>query len=359
MNFKLTRRVTMVGLVAALAGLPAGWAVAQEVPPLEGEALVEAATAEGKLLWYTTNGLDLSQNLARRFTETYPGISVEVSRYVGAQQYQRFMEETAAGQNVVDIVNISDKPLMESLIADGLLAEWKVPSSDHFADEFRLGDSAYSVTKTIAAIIYNETKLTQEEIELLEASWLNVLDPRFKGRFAVTNQQSGLGYAGVQMMSGEDFPDDFFAQVAAQEPAIYGDLLVPIDRVVAGEHDFTFWSWDGGGVSRRDAGAPIRWIYPRPTPSFANNLFSVSAAAPHPYAARLFLNWLTSEEGAVAVQAELGGASTYEGVPDQRAFTKEDWYRPIGEIYSVDFERWESQYEEDYKPWLDALKGGQ
>ncbi len=354
MNSRYSRR-SALGLLSGAAIGAAGLLGTRGIASAqEDAALVAEAKREGRVVWYTTNGLELSQNVARAFSDKY-GIGVEISRFVGASQYQRFMEETAAGQNITDIVNISDRPMMVSLADEGHLVEWKVPTHDRFPEQFRIGAHSYAITKTVACLIYNENKVSEEEARLLEASWKNVLDPRFKGRFAVTNQKSGLGYAGVQLMSGPDFPGDFFAQVAAQKPAVYSDLLVPIDRVVAGEHDFTFWSWDGGGSSRRAAGAPVRWVYPKPTPAFANNFFSVSAHAPNPNAGRLFLNWLASDEGAIVLQDRLGGSTTIEGVPDQRPFTKEAWFRPMTEVYDVDFERWAARYEEDYKPWIDAL----
>jgi ABC-type Fe3+ transport system substrate-binding protein len=84
---------------------------------------------------------------------------------------------------------------------------------------------------------------------------------------------------------------------------------------------------------------------------------AASAHAPHPNAARLFLNWAGSEAGAVAFQTKYLAATTIEGVPDQRSFTTEDWYKPMTEPYAVDFDRWTANYEADLDRWIKALEG--
>lgn len=359
MNRIVAHIIRSAGLGAALGAALSGAALAQAAPETDSAALYEAAKAEGSLVWYTTNALDLSNALADYFEQQYPGVSVDVSRYIGTEQYQRYLQETEAGQNIADIVNISDKPLITSLVEEGYLAEWKVPTFDRFPEQFRIENHVYSPNKTIAAIIYNTNNVTEEEAALLESGWQNILDPRFKGRFAVTTQKNGLVYSGIHMMLdpalSSTFPPDFFDQLKAQEPAIYNDVLNPVDRVVVGESDFSFWSWDGIAAAKLAAGAPIRWVYPKPTPAFPNNWFAISATAPHPNAARLFLNWLTSDEGAVALQQTLGNATSLEGVPDQRAFTTESWFRPMSDPYSVDFARWERDYQADFDRWIAAL----
>ncbi len=362
MDKYVTNRRSFMKTASALAlfGGGTGASLAQSAAsPPDAAELEKAARAEGKFLWYTTNALDVSQAAARDFERAYPGISVEIARFVGPQQYQRFMEEVAAGQHAADIVNISDRPMVTSLIADGHLAEWRIPTYDQLPADARLGSHAYSPFRLTLCLIYNQARLSEEEVRLLEAGWQNVIDPRFKGRFAVTTQKSGAIYAGVQLMSSSGaFPPDFFQKVAAQQPAVYNDLLVPIDRVVAGEHDFTFWSWDGRASSLLETGAPVRFLYPRPTPSYPNQFFAVSAYAPHGNAARLFLNWLTSKEAAPALQQSLGSATMVDGVPDQRSFTREPWFRPIAEVYDVDFNRWENSYDKDFEPWIKAFAAG-
>ena len=99
----------------------------------------------------------------------------------------------------VDVLHISDQPSMVALIEEGHVADWKVPTHDRYPESFRLKTHAYANYSTDNAIIYNVNKVTPEEVKLLESDWKAVLDPRFKGRFAVTSMKCGACYAAIHM----------------------------------------------------------------------------------------------------------------------------------------------------------------
>src|SRR5690606_3947054 len=146
--------------VALASLLIASPVLAQDEYPMDEAALYEAAKEEGTVVWYESAPLEPMKAVALEFEKKYPGIKVEVLRIVGVQQYQRFMEEVSAGQHNVDILHISDQPSMRALIADGHVADWKVPVHDRVPEEFRLGTHAYANYTTDNAIIYNVNRVT-------------------------------------------------------------------------------------------------------------------------------------------------------------------------------------------------------
>ncbi|MEO5699385.1 MAG: extracellular solute-binding protein [Casimicrobiaceae bacterium] len=359
--FHLEIRWSWLRILASLAMFAAAPAWAQTFPNPSDEAkLYELGKKEGKVVWYESAPLEPMQAIALAFEKKYPGIKVEVLRIVGIQQYQRFMQEVQAKQHNVDILHISDRPSMSSLVDDGHVAEWKVPVHDRYPEVFRMKNHAYANYTTDNAIIYNVNKVTPEEVKLLESDWKAVLDPRFKGRFAVTNMKCGACYAGIHMFLDPKMKDrygpEFLKQVAAQKPAVYSEVLVGLDRVIAGEHDFTYWTWEGIALTKWQQGAPIRWIHPKPTPTFGNSWQAISKYAPHPNAARLFQNWSMSEEGEIAIQQLYGSATVMKDLKDQRSVTKEAWYKPIAQPYEVDFARWDRDYHKDMDLWANILK---
>jgi iron(III) transport system substrate-binding protein len=352
-------KLVLAGLYLLLSSCAtSAWAQTTGAPT---EAMLyQAAKGEGRVVWYTTSTLELSKMLGLEFEKKYPEIKVEIIRLIGVKQYQRFVEESQAKKNISDIVNISDQPMMKSLFDEGYLQEWKLPTHDQFPEAYRLKDYAYAYTPTVAAIIYNENMVTPAEAKILEAGWDGVLDPRFKKRFAVYTLKCGLCYSAIHLFQdpalGKKYPPNFMEKIAAQRPMIFNDQLTAIDRVVAGEIDFVFWGWDSIAALKRAAGAPIRWVYPKPTPSFPNNWYSISKFAPHPNAARLFQDWMGSREGALAMQRKGALATSMIGVPDTREVTTQTWYHPVQEKYSVDWVRWERNYEPDMSKWINTLK---
>jgi len=346
--------------VAAAAAFFTVGASAQGFPdPSDEAALYEAARAEGELNWYNSAPLEPMQAVAAEFSRQYPGIRVNVLRIPGVQQYGRFMQETAAGQHIADIVHLSDFPSMRALIRDGHIAEWRVPTRERIPDDFAMGDHAYTNVVTDTAIIYNTNRVTPEEVEILSQGWEAVLDPRFKGRFTVTTQKCGICYAPIHMFLDpeheERFGWEFIEAFIAQEPAVFSDNQIGIDRVVAGEYDFTFWSSGASAVTRFETGAPVRWLYMEPTPAYGNTWQGISAYAPNPNAARLFHNWSMGEEGAMALQTLYGGITTLQDFPDNREVAKLDWFQPITDAYIPDFDRWEASYHEEMDRYIELL----
>ena len=346
-------------LFACALALTAWSAFAQQFPRDEAK-LYEAAKKEGKVVWYESAPLEAMKAVAAEFEKRYPGVKVEVLRIVGVQQYQRFMQETQAKQHAVDVLHISDYPSMEELVQEGHIADWRVPTHERLPEPFRLKTHAYANYTTDNAIIYNVNKLKPEEVKLLASSWKAVLDPRFKGRFAVTSMKCGACYAGIHMFLdpklSREYGPEFLRKVAEQKPAVYGEVLVGLDRVIAGEHDFTYWTWEGIGITHWQKGAPIRWIRPSPTPEFGNSWQAVSKYAPRPNAARLFQNWSMSEEGSLALQLKYGSRTVLQDMKDQRPVTKEAWYEPIQQPYFVDFKRWSANYQKDMDLWIKTLQ---
>ncbi len=354
--------VVMAAAIAAILIVVPGGAQTTFPDPKDEAKLYEAAKKEGKLVWYESAPLEPMKTVAAEFEKTYPGIRVETLRIVGVQQYQRFLQETQAKQYINDIVHISDYPSMEALIRDGHLVDWKVPTSDRIPETFRMNNYAYAPYPSDLAIVYHVNKLKPEEVEMLRRDWKAVTDPRFKGRFAVTTMKCGVCYTGVHMFLDPKLKDrfgpEFLKQVAAQKPAMYAEVLVALDRVVAGEHDFGYWLWEAPAVMKFEQGAPIRWLFPEPTPVLANTWQGISKYAPHPNAARLFQNWTMSEKGALVLQQKYGSRPVLTGLADTREITKASWYVPIKTRYDVDFKRWAENYHKDMDLWIKTLQAG-
>ena len=259
-------------LALAVVGLCAPSAYAQSFPSSES-TLYAAAKKEGTLVWSVGGPLEAMNAIAAEFEKQYPGIKVQTLRLVGVQQYQRFLDETNAQRYFMDVLQNTDYPSMASLIKAGLISEWKIPTINRVPDRFRIADYAYAEYVTTNAIIYNVNKVSPAEIKELETGWQAALDPRFKGRFAVSTMKCGVCYTPIHLFLDPKLKDKygpaFLDKLAAQGPASYSEVLTSVDRVVAGEQDFTLWGWEGIGATKLQEGAPIRWVFPEPTPSSA------------------------------------------------------------------------------------------
>lgn len=329
---------------------------AQTVVPnaLTDAQIYEQAKKEGAGLLITGMPFAAAKVLVAEFEKKYPGVKIDVIYLVGLELYQRFTLETKNNQHLIDVMHINDYPSMKSLVAQGNIADWRVPTADRFG-KYRLGDAAYSLYFTDVVAMYNETRLTDAEAKLLER-WEWATDPRFKGRFGVTTQRCSTCYAPFQVFldpegAKKGYGWTFLEKIADNKPQIYRMTDFMGDRVAAGEKDIAFSEAEGYAFSQRARGAPVRWKIPSPAPSFPNAWIGISKFAPHPYTARLYLNWITSEDGARTLQDKYGPRTVLAGVPDQRPVTKEPWYSKQVVYHEIDFDRWGSEQSAVMAKW--------
>ena len=345
------------------AGLPSpAWAADLPSPATEA-ALYANAKAEGTVVWYESVPLEAAQSLVSSFEKRYPGVKVDIVRIVGLALYQRFVQETEAKQYIVDVIGQPDQVSMADIIKRGDVADWKIPTFDRLPPTARMETFAYTPYSNDSVIVYNTSKVSDDEVKLLASGWKSILDPRFKQRFGVTTTRCAGCYAPISMFldpkNKDQYSDTMITQIAAQKPGIYSDVTVLLNAVVSGEKDIAYWTAENVAFFKWSQGAPIRWVRPKPSPILGGDWSAISKSAPHPNAARLFEDWLFSDEGAIAFQNVYAANTNLIGVPDQRAVAKEAWYPHITERYFPDPSRWAANYTKDMNLWEKTLKAAQ
>src|ERR1700720_1675408 len=102
----------IAGIGLALDGAPAQTQAQKEFGSPE---LIAAAKAEGRLVFYTANFAEVEQEVIKAFNKRFPEIKVEMVRAPGGQLITRVRTEAAAGKLIADIIDHSDRALMQPL----------------------------------------------------------------------------------------------------------------------------------------------------------------------------------------------------------------------------------------------------
>jgi iron(III) transport system substrate-binding protein len=131
----VTLRLTVLMLVA-LAVTPAA-AQGFQPDPID----VDAAKREGKVSWYTSAPVSLSQKLGSLF-EQQTGIKVGIFRSGGSAVLRRFQQEADAGRLAVDVLTMSDASAAQGLARRGRFVAFKPEGFDKVVDEGK--DPAYN-----------------------------------------------------------------------------------------------------------------------------------------------------------------------------------------------------------------------
>ena len=127
----ITRRQFTAGAAAATA---ASFSITNaEAQNFGGNDLIEAAKKEGKIVYYTADFTEPEQELIKAFNKRFPFVKVEMVRAPGGQLITRIRTEASAGKLLADVVNHSDRGLMQA-IAD-LFQDYAPPNAKDYRDE--------------------------------------------------------------------------------------------------------------------------------------------------------------------------------------------------------------------------------
>jgi iron(III) transport system substrate-binding protein len=313
----LTGLAGAAALVAACTAAPAPQATTapavQSSATTDWDRLVEAARAEGTITVNTFPGSANQQALAA-FTNAYPDIKLEQTTLVSSALAPRILQERQAGIYTWDVIHQPTTTSLQVLKPQGVLDPIKpaIVRPDVVDDKgWRDGFAAGFKMTNDAALCYQSTIVRAQSLmidteqvddgELKSAQ--DLLEPKWKGRIVCTDTRiSGstfFPFTLARMKYGDDWMKRFFQE---QQPVIindgaqisqllaHGNYPIAIGAIWAVLQDF---QKQGIATQIKQISLPD---FDAAGPSTNGTLWLVNRA-PHPNAARVYLNWFLSKEG--------------------------------------------------------------
>ena len=263
----------------------------------QDEQLVARAKAEGRILWYTAQIVDqLARPTAQAFEKKY-GIRVEYVRADSSVIALRIANEAKAGRNVADVFDGSST--VPYLKKEGLVAQWVPPSASRLPDRYVDKEKYWvAINEFVFTPAFNSTLIKANEAPVI---WTDFLNPQWKGKLVWSSlpiASAAPGFIGMMISElGEDKAIDFLKRLNAQQPVgLKTSTRQVLDQVISGEYPLAIHSFNHQSVISAAKGAPAVW-QPLSPALAVMTVASVTKAAPHPNAARLFVEFLVSKEG--------------------------------------------------------------
>jgi len=298
------------------------------------DELVKKAKAEGELSLYAGTTEEATTKWAKAFTDKY-GIKVKLYRDGSTTLFQKWAQETQGGVNNADIVIQNVYQLWQDAADKDWITDYKTEGYDDydfdtiFSGDKNLAGSVYPLHQSIGAIAWNTDVVTPAQQALLEKDPVAALaDPSFKDQIALgdTGGATTAGnYANEIYNQADKYGWDWLDKVADNNPALFESQIPIAEQLVKGEYAVTFGT-DTLYNEYIDQGAPIQYAYPDPTAS-ALWMIALPTKNPHPYAARLFLEWATTAEGHDLIAQYGAGTGTRTGWVDTRKVAEQPWYK--------------------------------
>ena len=302
----------LAGLFGALAYATTGNA-AQANWQKDWEQTLAAARKEGQVTVYIYR----YEGLLQEFKREFPGINAVSVTGRGSQLTNRLMAERRAGKYIADVYSGGTNSLYNTLYKGKVLDPLKpvlilpevVDPSKWFGGEQRYADPegkyifAFIASPSNAQLSYNTKLVDPKEFK----SYEDLLNPKWKGKIvSLDPRDTGLG-ATMQFYYyspeiGAEFMRKFFGGMDITYSKNFRQMT---DWLAQGKFAICMGCKDS--MRAKHQGLPVddfdtnRW---KEGSSFSAGGGSISLMnqAPHPNAAKVFLNWFLSRKGQMALQ---------------------------------------------------------
>jgi iron(III) transport system substrate-binding protein len=281
----LTRR-RFIAAAAALAAF-AGPASAQDAVDMA------KAKAEGKVVWYTSTPVPQGQKIINLFEKAH-GIKVEMFRSGGSAVLRRFQQELDAGRIAADVLTTSDPAAAALLTGKGIFVPFKPRNFDKIPDAAKDKDGHYVAQRLNLMTIY----IRQDKVAPADEpkTWNDLLDPKYKGKLVITDPSfTSLQVSVVGMMS-KDRGWGFYDKLRANDIMVVQSNQQVSDMLKRGERLIAVGALDSYAADERRAGHPMKTLYPSDGVFVIPSPTSVVKGGPNPSAAKLFAEFMITDE---------------------------------------------------------------
>lgn len=263
---------------------------------------IDQAKKEARLLGYSSLGSEVRIALSEAFKKNF-GIEIDwVAGNSGAVS-QKLLTERRNGIYLADFyVGGSTEPVVsfkpqnaldsiESILVPEIieLEKWPEKKIPYLDKDHKIVGFVYMVG---APVLINTGLVKKGELK----TYHDMLNPRWKGKIVMYDPT--IGGKWFYVVGVKQLGLDFFRELIKQEPGILRDQRIQAEWIARGKYSIATTPKISVVVEMLAAGAPIEEINVEPEygTTSGGNIVLINRA-PHPGAAKLFINWLLTREG--------------------------------------------------------------
>jgi iron(III) transport system substrate-binding protein len=295
---------------------PAAAQVAAGQTSTDWNGIVEAAKKEGNIVVLGPSGADMRNVLTTEWSKKYPDIKIEFTAGTGSELAPKLLQEREAGLFKTDVYigggGTPGTTLKQAKVLDPIRAFLVGPDvqdmSKWLGGKFDFIDIGEEFTISFVAAVgtplgYNKNLFNPDEV----TSFKDLLAPQYKGKYAMNDIRfTGPGnYVGQLIYVTPGLGKEFLTELLKGAAAVSRDDRQIADWVTQGQYPFAVGA----------AGSTFNQLIPKGVPiamfeghrmkegayvSSSNGTVSILNKAPHPNAAKVYLNWLLSRDTQLA-----------------------------------------------------------
>ncbi len=280
---------------AIVAGIAAMVSLSPSLANAAGATAAEKAAAqkEGVVHYYTSRATKTAHAIGKAATKAL-GIKVVITRISSSTNFRRAVKEFETGVHNADIIDTSVVAHFYSMKEKGMLAPFEPANIKLYRKKDYYDPEHYWHASQIgmAAIQYNDQLVKGD---MIPTSWKDLIDPKYKnlvvqGHINASGTSAILDYHLVQLYGWDYFKKLKANGIMTQQSCDASNIVASGERLVLlCDHQIT--------APARTRGLPIETVFPKDGVFGQLGPVAIMKHAPHPNAARVLKDWITSPEG--------------------------------------------------------------
>jgi iron(III) transport system substrate-binding protein len=309
---------------------------------------VAKAEAEGSFVYYCHENEAGTAAIMEGFQKDFPKIKTSYVRAQTGALYNKILSERSAGRFDVDGLQLSDVAPAADFEKRGGYELYVGPEMEAYKPEYRSATpGAYFWTGvTFAGLAYNKAKVKPEEAP---KSYADINNPRWRNKISCKISSSGIQYVQWYLLR-QIYGNDFWKEFGKQRPRAFDSRVQLFDRLAKGDDDMTALAEYSAYVLYKQRGADVEFVGPPEGLVATPLIIGMVNKAPHPEAAKLFVDWAMSVRGQKyyqdhpnlyygSLRADAPAMPTGQKLSDYKLLYPKDWddYAKQREVFNKEW----------------------
>ena len=252
------------------------------------DQLIAGARKEGKLVIYASAATQQLQMYLAGFNKRYPFLQTEYFRTDKQKLVTRVLLEEQAKQRIADVVHTS---VIETHILKkrGALSRYVPAESASYPSQYKDPEGFWTSVYASGTLMGFNTR----QVKRADApkTYEDLLNPKWKNNMGIDNTKIEW-FSMLLKLKGRGFME----KLAAQNPQVMAGNTNLLNLLAAGEFGIMAGVYEYSVDNLKTKGAPVDWIGLEPVITYTVAA-SLPSQPPHPFAAKLFVEWLLTKEG--------------------------------------------------------------
>jgi iron(III) transport system substrate-binding protein len=286
--------------------------------PASYRQLIEAARQEGTLSIFSTTDYEQASTLLADFRLCYPFIRLSYHELPASKIDAQIRSDASRGQTRADVVWSSAMDLQVRLVNDGFSQRYVSPERSALPGWAHWRDETWGTTFEPVVFAWNRTRIRDSEVPATHEALQRLL-PGVSKNWRLTGYDaaaSGVGY--LFLTQDARYNPAFWplARELAKAPTRHEtSSRAMLGKLARDDADFAYNVIGPYAAQRAQQDPRLGWRIPQDYALIVSRLTLITAAAPHPAAARLWTDYILSLRGQRQLAASSALPPIRHGLP--------------------------------------------